>query len=199
MEHLTNRQQEIIAAALGIISERGLEALTMKNIARRVGFSDAAVYRHFQDKSAILSAMVDCFASASIQELNRIRGGCGSGLEKIRDFFLDRCRVFAADRVLATVLIAEDLFKNDPALAAKIQGVMHDHRRLLLKSIRLGQRQGLLRPLPPAHLFTVIMGSLRLLVLQWMVSGYGFELPQAGEKLWRSLETLLAIKPRRSS
>ncbi|MCX6554608.1 MAG: hypothetical protein NTZ12_06270, partial [Candidatus Aminicenantes bacterium] len=124
---------------------------------------------------------------------------CGSGLEKIRDFFLDRCRSFAADRVLATVLVAEDLFKNDPALAAKIQAVMHDHRRLLLKSIRLGQRQGLLRPLPPAHLFTVIMGSLRLLVLQWMVSGYGFELPQAGEKLWRSLETLLATKPRRSS
>ena len=196
MEHLTDRQKQIIAAALGIISERGLEALTMKAIAQRVGFSDAAVYRHFQDKSSVLSAMVDGFAADSLRALKRI-GSNGSGLENIRGFFLDRCRAFAADRTLATVLFAEDLFKNNPLLAAKIHGVMGDHRRLLLQAIRLGQRQGLLQPLPPAHLFTVIMGSLRLLVLQWLVNGCGFGLPRAGGKLWHSLETLLSAKTRR--
>jgi AcrR family transcriptional regulator len=199
VERLNDRQRQITAAALGIISERGLEALTMKNIAQRVGFSDAAVYRHFQNKSSMLSAMVDGFTADSIRALDRIGSGGGSGLKTIRGFFLDRCRAFAVDRALATVLFAEDLFRSDPALAAKIHGVMHDHRRLLLRAIRLGQRQGLLPPLPPAHLFTVIMGSLRLLVLRWLVGGCGFDLPQAGEKLWRSLETLLAAKPGRQS
>lgn len=199
MEHLNDRQKQITAAALGIIGEHGLEALTMKNIASRVGFSDAAVYRHFKDKSSLVSAMVDGFAADSIRALDRIGRGNGSGLETIKGFFLDRCRAFAVDRALATVLFAEDLFKSDPALAAKIHGVMSGHRRLLLRSIRLGQRQGLLVPLPPAHLFTVIMGSLRLLVLQWLIGGCGFDLPRAGEKMWRSLETLLAAKPRRQS
>jgi AcrR family transcriptional regulator len=191
MEQCTVRQKEIINAALGIISERGLEALTMKNIAARVGFSDAAVYRHFQNKSCILSAMVDSFASSSIQELNRISTGDGSGLEKIKEFFLDRCRIFAADRVLATVMFAEGLFKSDPVLAARINGVMHDHRQLLLKSIRQGQRQGLIKHLAPEHIFTIIMGSLRLLVLQWQINGFAANLNQTGEKLWRSLETLI--------
>ncbi|MCX6556364.1 MAG: TetR/AcrR family transcriptional regulator [Candidatus Aminicenantes bacterium] len=199
MERLNDRQKQITAAALGIISERGLEALTMKAIAQRVGFSDAAVYRHFRDKSGMLSAMVDGFAADSLHALERIGRGGGSGLETIRGFFLDRCRAFAVDRALAIVLFAEDLFKSDPVLAARIHGVMRDHRRLLLRAIRLGQRQGLLAPLPAAHLFTVIMGSLRLLVLQWLVGGCGLDLPRAGEKLWRSLATLLAIKPRRSS
>ena len=191
MEHATVRQKEIIAAALGIINERGLESLTMKNIAQRVGFSDAAVYRHFQSKAYILSAMVDSFAGSSIRELKRIKAGSASGLEQIKQFFLDRCRTFATDRALATVMFAEDLFKSEPALAAKINGAMHDHHRLLLKSIRQGQRQGLLKALPPEHLFTMVMGSLRLLVLQWQVGHYGFELPRAGEKLWHSLETLI--------
>jgi AcrR family transcriptional regulator len=191
MKRTTARQNEIIAAALVIINERGLEGLTMKNIAARVGFSDAAVYRHFRNKSCILSAMVDGFAYGSVQELDRINAGSGSGLEQIRRFFLDRCRAFAADRALATVMFAEDLFKSDPDLAARINGAMHDHRQLLLKSIRRGQRQGTIIKLPAKHIFTMVMGALRLLVLQWQVSGCGFELPQAGEKLWHSLETLI--------
>jgi AcrR family transcriptional regulator len=194
MEHVTARQKEIIAAALAIINERGLEGLTVKNIAKRVGFSDAAVYRHFQNKSAILSAMVDGFADASLQELSRIEPGDRSGSVQIKQFFLDRCRAFSSDRALATVMFAEDLFKSDPALAAKLHGVLQDHRRSLLKSIRRGQRQGMIKHLPPEHLFTIIMGALRLLVLQWQVGGYGFELPDAAAKLWQALETLIANK-----
>lgn len=194
MEHVTSRQKEIVAAAMGIISERGLAGLTMKSIAARVGFSDAAVYRHFKNKSYVLSAMAESFANVSIQELGRISAGIGSGLEQIKQFFFDRCRSFAADPALAAVMFAEDLFKSDPALAAKIHGVLQEHRQLLLKSIRRGQRQGLIKHLPPEHLFTIIMGALRLLVLQWQVGSYGFELPVAAAKLWHALETLIANK-----
>jgi AcrR family transcriptional regulator len=171
----------------------------MKNIAARVGFSDAAVYRHFRNKSFILSAMVDRFAEGSVQELDRINAGSVSGLEQIRRFFLNRCRTFAADRALATVMFAEDLFKNDPALTARIHHILLCHRRLLLQSIRRGQRQGEIIDLPAAQLFTIIMGSLRLLVLQWEGGGCAFALPLSGEKLWRSLETLIGKQTRRAS
>lgn len=191
MEQITPRQKEIVDAALAIISERGLEKLTIKNIAARVGFSEAAIYRHFRNKSAILNTMVGNFSNSSMQELKRIGTGDGSGLEQIRQFFLDRCRIFSADQALATVMFAEDLFKSDPALAAKIHGVMHDHRQLLLKSIRRGQRQGMIKHLPPEHLFTIIMGSLRLLVRQWQISGFSVNLDRTGENLWRALETLI--------
>lgn len=194
MEHVTYRQQEIITAAMGLINERGPEGLTMKNIAARVGFSDAALYRHFKDKSAVMHAMVDRFAGVSIQALDRIGSAAGSGLEQIKGFFFDRCCSFAADRALAAIMFAEGLFKSDPGLAAKVHGVMHDHRRLLLKSIRRDQRLGLLKALPPEHVFTIIMGALRLLVLQWQIGGYAFDLPAAAEKLWQSLETLIANK-----
>ena len=70
MKEITARQKEIVAAALAIISERGLEALTIKNIAARVGFSDAAVYRHFRNKAQILSTIIDLFASSSARLLD---------------------------------------------------------------------------------------------------------------------------------
>lgn len=199
MKEITSRQQEIIAAALAIITDQGLEALTIKNIAARVGFSDAAVYRHFRSKAHILSTIIDLFARDSARLLQEIHGCTCPELEKIRLFFLDRCRVFSSDRVLATVMFAENLFQHDPTLAAKVHQVLHGHRELLLKSIRSGQRQGAICPLPAEHLFHVVMGSLRLLVLQWRIGGYGFELLPAGEKLWRSLEELIGQKQRRNS
>lgn len=191
MEPVTSRQKEIIDAALAIISERGLEGLTMKRIAARVGFSDAAVYRHFRNKSDILKAMVDRFTEGSIRSLARIGTGGGSGLEQIEEFFFDRCRSFATDRALAAVMFAEDLFKSDARLAAKVHGAMREHRRLLLRSIRLDQRRGLLKPLPPEHVFTIVMGALRLLVLQWQTGNYAFPLLPAARKLWLSLAAMI--------
>jgi AcrR family transcriptional regulator len=192
MKQVTARQQEIIAAALALIADRGLESLTLKNIADRVGFSDAAVYRHFRNKAEILVAIIEIFARDSRRLLAEIQDCSCPELEKIRLFFLDRCRVFSADRVLATVMFAENLFPDDPLLAAKVHQVLGGHRRLLLQTLRRGRRQGKIRDLPAEHLFDVVMGSLRLLVLQWRVGGYGFDLLRAGERLWRSLEILLA-------
>jgi len=197
MKEMSQRQKEIVAAALGLITDQGLEALTIKNIAARVGFSDAAVYRHFQNKAQILSTIIDLFASSSARLLAEIESCDCSSLDKVKLFFLDRCRVFSTERVLATVMFAENLFQSEPVLAAKLHGVLQGHRKLLVKTIRSGQRQGTIRPLPAEHLFTMVMGSLRLLVLQWRIGGHEFDLLRAGEKLWRSLETLIAISPRR--
>jgi TetR/AcrR family fatty acid metabolism transcriptional regulator len=191
MKEITGRQRQIVAAALDIVAELGPEALTIKGIAERVGFSDAAVYRHFQSKAQILSTVVELFAASSERLLEEIRACDGPSQDQLRLFFIDRCRVFAGDRVLAAVMFAESLFQNDPALAAKLHRVLQDHRRLLLKSIRSGQHEGAIRDLPAEHLFTIVMGSLRLLVLQWRIGGYAFDLLRAGEKLWDSLAALI--------
>ncbi len=81
-------------------------------------------------------------------------------------------------------MFAESLFQNDPVLCRQVHQVLGGHRQLLLKTIRSGQRQKSIRHLPAEHLFTMVMGSLRLLVLQWRIGGYGFDLMRAGEKLW---------------
>jgi AcrR family transcriptional regulator len=193
MKEMTGRQKEIVEAALALVTDHGLEALTIKNIASRVGFSDAAVYRHFKNKAQILEAIIDQFTAGSARLLAEIASCDCPSPDKIRLFFLDRCRVFSGDRVLATVMFAENLFQNDPALAAKLHHVLQGHRRLLLAIIRDGQRHRRIHALPAEHLFTMVMGSLRLLVLQWRSGGYEFDLLRAGERLWRSLESVISV------
>jgi AcrR family transcriptional regulator len=46
-------REEILAAAAGIMREQGYARATTKEIARAAGYSEGALYKHFQDKTEI--------------------------------------------------------------------------------------------------------------------------------------------------
>ncbi len=49
----------LIEAALELVAERGMSALTLRELAREVGVTHAAPYRHFRDKAALMAAMAE--------------------------------------------------------------------------------------------------------------------------------------------
>ncbi len=53
------RRHQIIEAARGLITDRGMEAVTIDLIAEAVGFSEGAIYRHFSSKHEILLQLID--------------------------------------------------------------------------------------------------------------------------------------------
>lgn len=65
-------QTRIFLAARALFDEAGLEGLSMRRIAEKVGITAMAIYRHFPDKDALLNAlMLDGFAAweARIEKL----------------------------------------------------------------------------------------------------------------------------------
>ena len=64
---LTDRQQEIIDTSLEIISTIGIQGLTIKNLSKRIGISEPAIYRHYENKISILLAILDYFKSSGEQ------------------------------------------------------------------------------------------------------------------------------------
>ncbi|MEU5044485.1 TetR/AcrR family transcriptional regulator [Streptomyces griseorubiginosus] len=61
---MSGRREEILDAALAIADERGLEAVSMRALAERVGVTPMALYRHVKDKAALLDGMVGRLLSA---------------------------------------------------------------------------------------------------------------------------------------
>jgi AcrR family transcriptional regulator len=55
---MSGRREEILDAALDIADENGLEAVSMRALADRVGVTPMALYRHVKDKSALLDGMI---------------------------------------------------------------------------------------------------------------------------------------------
>jgi AcrR family transcriptional regulator len=52
-------RRAILDASLSLISSRGLNALSMREVARRIGVTHGAPYHHFADRAAILAALTE--------------------------------------------------------------------------------------------------------------------------------------------
>ncbi|HEX3790149.1 MAG TPA: TetR/AcrR family transcriptional regulator C-terminal domain-containing protein [Pseudonocardiaceae bacterium] len=62
---MSARRDEVLRAALGLLDEVGLDDLTTRRLADRLGVRPSALYRHFASKQALLDAMVTHIASAA--------------------------------------------------------------------------------------------------------------------------------------
>ena len=63
------RKKQIIDAARKIIIRKGSEHLTLRAMAREVGFSEAAIYRHFKNKQEVLSYLMNTIMDEMLREI----------------------------------------------------------------------------------------------------------------------------------
>lgn len=62
--NMGDRKDQILDAALEIADEHGLDAVSMRTVAERVGVTPMALYRHVSDKGALLDGLVGRFLAA---------------------------------------------------------------------------------------------------------------------------------------
>jgi len=55
--HHGNLRRALMDGALAVIAERGIEGLSLREVAARAGVSHAAPYHHFADKAALIHAL----------------------------------------------------------------------------------------------------------------------------------------------
>jgi AcrR family transcriptional regulator len=57
--HHGDLRSALVSAGVELLAEQGVEALSLREVARRAGVSHAAPYRHFNDKQALLTAIAE--------------------------------------------------------------------------------------------------------------------------------------------
>jgi AcrR family transcriptional regulator len=57
--HHCNLTEALVRAAVALIEERGVEALSVREVAKRAGVSPGAPFRHFESKTALLTAVAE--------------------------------------------------------------------------------------------------------------------------------------------
>ena len=75
--HHGDLRAALVASACQLLEEKGVTALSLREVARRSGVSQAAPYRHFPDKASLLAAVAaEGFSwSVAFDDQNRGWGG----------------------------------------------------------------------------------------------------------------------------
>ena len=181
------RQNEILDAALHLIAEKGIRNLTIRHLSQAMHITDAALYYYFQDKLAIIQALVSRFegeADAVEDELH--------GWAAVEVALIHRTELVLATPDLARVVFAEELFQGDPEVEQILFGMMQRHRKIMLRHFKEAEDAGEIRSdIPDDTLFRMILGPLRLLIKQWGMSHGAFDLREERQKLLDGLRTVL--------
>ena len=192
---LTVRQKDILKAAIAIIANQGYEKLTIKNLATKIGVTEAALYRHFKSKREIVTMILSYFEELSNRVLNEICESNNAPLDNIRKFVEDRYILFSKNPDLAKVMFSEELFKNDPTFKGQFQCIMHKHKQAMESYLIQAQKDGnIKKDISSIQLFRIIIGSMRFTVTQWNLSDGAFELQKEGSDLFESIIKLIRIK-----
>jgi AcrR family transcriptional regulator len=114
---IANNREEILDAAERVFAERGIGEGSLRDIARASGFSTAAIYNYFENKSDLLAAtlvrrgtgLLDAINAAAVSEatsmgrLHRIVDATVAYFEAFPDFRL-MLRSARADQTIAAVI-----------------------------------------------------------------------------------------------
>ncbi len=120
--HHGNLAEALVAAGLDMAAEGGPEALSLREAARRAGVSPTAVYRHFEDRRALMLSVkhvvLDRLATAMQEALARPLPHGMDAAAGAREHFI-RIGTAYVDFALAhpgeyRVIFADDCFPYDP-------------------------------------------------------------------------------------
>lgn len=194
MKKLTARQQEIIEAAIRLIDEGGIQNVTMKNIADRIGISEPALYRHFKNKMDILLSMLGQFRQRSEFQLKRAHFFDTSGMILLETIFMEHAGQFAENPHLAAVVFSEESFRGDTRLAEEVHDIMKLAQQALEDIIeRAQEREEIRHDVAKEHLALMVLGTLRLMVKRWRMTAHSYDLKIESSLVWGALKTLMAL------
>lgn len=130
---LSERQREILERTRELVEESGLANLTMKKVAERVGFSEPAIYRHFESKEVLVLALVDLLRERLLGGMEQIASQRSlPPEERIERMVRHHVGVMRATRGLPVLLVAEGLASGNSALLARMNAVLRGYQSMLV-------------------------------------------------------------------
>ena len=195
MANFSKRQQEIINTAIELIAEKGIQQLTIKNLSKRIGIAESAIYRHFTSKLDILLGILSLFRESKDQMNRELTSMQTTPTEKLKQMLLRRFAYFSTNRAIASVIFSEELFRNDRRLSEQIYEIMLANQQVIIDIIKSGQKSGEFRnDVSAQQIVFMVTGALRLIVTYWRLSEFKIDLIEEGEKLWETVKTLITVE-----
>jgi AcrR family transcriptional regulator len=174
----TPRQEEIIDRTLELVREGGLGGLTTRKIAERVGFTEAALFRHYPSKQALLLGLMDRLEDMLVSAVRVIAGDdTVNAAERLERIIRHHTRVVREHDSLPIMLLAEASASGDPVLVDRMRVIFNSYLSFLVGVSREGQEKGeVTSELRPDCLAILLLGAPAALAIRHrLLPDAGFE------------------------
>ncbi len=170
-ERREKAERAILAAAMEIIADRGIDELTMAEAGENAGYSRALPAHYFDSKDAALSALGDFVVDEYLRRVQRLvpgRDGLEGFLDRIAHYFDDGRKDPRVLRAFHAVLGAAP---GKPALSKSMTRLTEETKKTFVSFLRTGIEMGEIRKdVAPEVEAVWILAGLRGVMAQWVVA-----------------------------
>jgi TetR/AcrR family transcriptional regulator, upper aerobic nicotinate degradation pathway regulator len=169
-KHGSPSYRRLLKAALALFSQRGLNSVTIKDIAELAGLNTALIYYYFDSKEHLFESCVEDAVAESLETYEKLKAQhVTDPVNLIGDWFLANLKTAGSLRKLLKIIIysagSETRFRSIEKLTRKFYRI---ETEILASSIEQGIAQGIFRKVDAfdtamfisIHLDGLIIGSL---------------------------------------
>jgi AcrR family transcriptional regulator len=174
---LLHRREGIVISTIETLNEVGLQNLSTKLIARREGVSEGTLFRHFKNKTEIMIAVIDHYSQFDDAIIESSINKQFNPIETIRSFVSSYVEYYENYPAITSIVQAYDSLMYDPELAERVRGIVTKRSDFILKTIKQGQEDGMIRLDTNGELFRdLVIGGSREICLKWRMNKFNFSI-----------------------
>lgn len=139
---MTPRQEEILTTSIRILTREGSRAITMKRVATELGLTEAAIYRHFPSKKALLVGLYGFVKDTLLARIAPIIASEASHEERLKSLLSATLRYLSVNRGVTLILLAESIFQHDDAINEAMRKLFTEFAAIAETLIQAGIAEG---------------------------------------------------------
>jgi AcrR family transcriptional regulator len=189
------RQRQIREAALRCVGTSGVRGLSMAALARQVGLSPAAIYRHFRNKDEVLDGVLDMIQEMILAMVRATREEASSAIEALHRLLGRHLQLIRENAAIPRTVFSDELFGGDPARKTRVHRIVSSYLTEVERIVRDGQDRGeIRREIDPETIALLFLGIVQPSAILWHLSEGRFHATRHAERAWRLLRDAIATQ-----
>lgn len=192
LDHET-RVNQILTAAGELIASGGVGALTVRGIAKKVGVTEAAIYRHVNSKNEVLVLLLEEVRRSVLETIAQATAPDSRALDKLEHALQHHLSFIESRRGVSFVVIAEAAQFEEPTVRSAGKRLVEDYLAVVEGYIRQGIESGEVESsISPAAAATMFFGMIQASVTRWLFDSVAHPLMENVLSLWRLYKASLS-------
>ncbi|MCW5778559.1 MAG: TetR/AcrR family transcriptional regulator [Nitrospira sp.] len=166
------RRADTVHALITLAAEHNPTDITTSAIAKRMGLTQGALFRHFPSKDAILQAVMEWVAERLLARVDKAAHASSTPIDALEAVFMTHIEFVVEHPGVPRMLIGELQRSEDTATKRMVRTLIRGYRERLIRLMEAGKRQGQLdSELDTRAASTLFIGTIQGLVLQSLLTG----------------------------
>ena len=167
-----DRKEQIVESAIRLADKVGPDRLTTDMIAKDVGLTQPAIFRHFPKKENIWQAVAVHLSGQMSKVWGKAQETTTSPVDQLQAVVMSHLRLIQKTPALPGIIFSRELHIENKILRQAFFKVMNLFHARLTQMIKAAIEEGQFKEdLPPEDAAFLLIGMIQSLAMRWSLSG----------------------------